>query len=143
MLAFNVFGTTMNFSVAEAFAFGVACARTQLFTWYKHHKHLGLTEICELTVKMMGSPNKRRLKTKALETYGVFLFLLAHLERSVNQIPEGELLLEAGYLLQRFIMEVRSLDYQPTLSSVQDCFVVGALSICLHADRKRKGRLTT
>ena len=44
--------------------------------WYHDHRQDGLTELSDLTLKMLGSPGDQKLKTKAMETYSLLLFLL-------------------------------------------------------------------
>ena len=53
--------------------------RAQLMAFYKAHRRDHgdvLTALSDLTLKMVGTPNDQKLKTKGAETFGLMLFLL-------------------------------------------------------------------
>ena len=55
----------------------VSLLRGMLMSWYKQNKHLGLTEVLDLSLPMLGDGDKQNiLKTKASETKGLTYFCL-------------------------------------------------------------------
>jgi hypothetical protein len=86
----------------------VMVLRNSLVAWYKQrradHPHESLTEISDLTVKMVGSRNEPKLKTKGAETWAFSLFLIDQL-RKLGPLagPDHLRLLHAGECLQRMV----------------------------------------
>ena len=86
----------------------VLVLRNSLMAWFKQrradHPHENLTEISDLTVKMVGSREAPKLKTKGAETWAISLFLIDQL-RSTGHVtgPDHVRLLHAGECLQRMV----------------------------------------
>ena len=86
----------------------VLVLRNSLIAWYKQrradHPHESLTEISDLTVKMVGSRQEPKLKTKGAETWAFSLFLIDQL-RKLGHVtgPDHVRLLHAGECLQRMV----------------------------------------
>ena len=73
------------------------------------HPEENLTRLGDLTIKMLGAMDNPRLKTKAMETYGILLFLVLVLPRYRLRVgPEYEKLLEAGQLVLRYVEILKS-----------------------------------
>ena len=68
-------------TACEKVAVGVLCMRRELFDWYKTRRAADpgviLTQLSDLTQKMIGTAAEKALKTKAMETYGLLLFVIA------------------------------------------------------------------
>ena len=79
---------------------GLEVLRYTLTQWYKErarlHPEEELTRISKVTRKMVGESGKRKLKTKAAETWGLILFLRNLLRTHGARIPDSDSLLEAA-----------------------------------------------
>ena len=76
----------------------------RLFQWYKarhqSHPQENLTQVYDLTRKMLGTPTARELKTKGAESWGMLLFLVDTIAVNRHKLgPEAPGLLEAGQAL--------------------------------------------
>jgi hypothetical protein len=104
LISSNIFG---NVGAAEEnMQVAVLALRHELHRWYKEVKgrYPGLTEVSDLTVKMLGSSSHQKLKTKGAETWGVVLFLVDMLERHAGMVGEtGARYLQAGMALRRMV----------------------------------------
>lgn len=97
----------------EAFQVAVLCLRAELFAWYKtfsvQHPTEILTRLADLTPKMLGTPDRRKLKTKGAETYGVLCFLDHALRKYAAAIgADSTRLLEGATTLLRFMSICRT-----------------------------------
>ena len=61
----------------------VSVMKNELFRWYSEKQRQGesFTRVSDLTPKMVGTLGKPRLKTKAMETYGICCFLVESLAK--------------------------------------------------------------
>ena len=70
---------------SEQVLVAVGQIRKMLLVWYGvHHTAFPndrLTQLQDLTIKMLGNKNRRTLKTKGAETWGVLLFIVFTLKR--------------------------------------------------------------
>jgi hypothetical protein len=73
--------------------------RHKLIAFYKANRAARLTEVNDVTVKMLGTHAKKKLKFKAAETFGVLRFLVQQLEEHAGAIASGPQLLEAAAAL--------------------------------------------
>jgi hypothetical protein len=90
----------------ERMASAVLVLRAALMRFYKQrhrdHPTEQLTQLSDLTPKMLGSRVAKRLKTKGAETWGFALFALAELRCHLHRLPPlGARLLRAGENLER------------------------------------------
>ena len=90
----------------ERLASAVLVLRAALMRFYKQrhrdHPTEQLTQLSDLTPKMLGSRVAKRLKTKGAETWGFALFALAELRCHLHRLPPlGARLLRAGENLER------------------------------------------
>jgi len=97
------FGATQR-TEREKMIVAVSCIKHELFTWYaqydrQHQGHL-VSRVSALTPKTLGVGGTPKLKTKAMETWGIALFLVSFLPKF--QVPMGETLVATGRLLVRF-----------------------------------------
>ena len=72
------------------------------------HPEENLTRLGDLTIKMLGAMDNPRLKTKAMDTYGVLLFWSVFPRYRLRVGPEYEKLLEAGQLVLRYVEILKS-----------------------------------
>ena len=73
--------------------------RHKLIAFYRANRGARLTEINDVTVKMLGTDAAQKLKTKAAETFGVLKFLVSELQAYGGAIADGPQLLEAAAAL--------------------------------------------
>eukprot|EP00969_Alexandrium_andersonii_P291828 12897627-Alexandrium_andersonii.AAC.1 len=68
--------------------------KADLLAWYgtrrKTHPDENITEVQDLSVKMMGSVTKQKIKTKAAETYGLLLYCVDSARTFQGRLPEGK-----------------------------------------------------
>ena len=107
MLRSHVWGRFAD-SRSERFHTSVLCLRASLLRWYKDraqsHPTENLTRLVDLTVKMLGTESKPKLKTKAAETWGLLLFCNFLLSRHGPAVgPDHQALLAAGEALENVI----------------------------------------
>jgi hypothetical protein len=126
LLTSNVFGVVGTDD--EQFTLAVLVIRGKLMDWYKARKNLfpseGITRLSDLTRKMLGSANDRKLKTKGAETWGLLLFLVDIGAQSVHMLGhEGHLYLEAGQCMVRMVTIWRdSPGARLSQSDIDECF---------------------
>ena len=76
---------------------------TELFSWYSTRRQAfpseSLTQLSNLSLGMVGKANAKRLKRKAMETYGLLLLLIEHGAR----LPDSDRLRQSGQALARFL----------------------------------------
>ena len=92
----------------ENFSAAVLVLRSSLMSWYVRcaadNINADLTRVADLTTKMLGSANDKKLKTKGAETWGVALFLIEELQvRSHMLGDQGDRLRLAGEMLERVV----------------------------------------
>lgn len=79
LLKANVFGVVGE-SDQEGITVAIMCLRTELMQWYdvwaRNHPADVLSRLADLTRKMLGSRDKPKLKTKAMETFWILRFLI-------------------------------------------------------------------
>jgi len=82
--------------------------RACLFAWYdsKAREGVNLTRVSKLTMKMVGTPDRQVLKTKAMETYELLLFVTDQL--ALYHFDGSARLLEAAELLGRYVSIVKN-----------------------------------
>jgi hypothetical protein len=89
----------------------VLVLRHRLMAWYKETRSVnpGLTQLSDLTIKMIGSASDPKLNSKGAETWGLLLFLLSELKAHRGRSgATGERYLEAGLSLQRVVVIFKS-----------------------------------
>jgi hypothetical protein len=113
-------------TAVELLTIAVLSMRAELMRWYKVRHQLFpsevLTRVSDLTVKMVGAKDDRKLKTKAMETYGLMFFLTDMLEKYKVQIgSKAAPMREAGQMLARYVEIVKEGDMNLTPSALQEC----------------------
>ena len=106
--------------------------RAELKAWYKeHHREFPeeqLTRISDITVKMIGTANKPRLKTKGLETWGFLLFIIKllhkhspHMDGNIFRplVEAGEMLVQHTRIMQNHGWNIPPAQRQAMLNSLQ------------------------
>ena len=98
-----------------------------LMRWYKQNKHLGLTEVLDLTLPMLGDPDKQNLlKAKAAETKGLAYFclhLLGELGHHIHDMAGP--LMEAGRAITQYMDCLERYPAQPSAQQCQLLFTLG------------------
>ena len=97
----------------EQVIMGILRMRAALLDWYKARAklfpHENLTRVADLTPKMVGTAAEPKLKTKAMETFGLLLFLIDMLTQHAGVIgADAARFAEAGRMLVRYLEIVRS-----------------------------------
>ena len=91
---------------AEQVRVAVLCCRHQLFAWCSRWERANpgkvLTRLSDLTVKMVGTVDEKKIKTKAMETYTLLLFLVDTLDHFRARLRDPEQLIEGGRCLIRY-----------------------------------------
>ena len=82
--------------------------RHELMAWYKRQRyenpHEKLTELHDLTMKMVGTRDSPQCKTKGAETYGITRFLVEFLQRHSARLGENGMLFQrAGQALVQMV----------------------------------------
>ena len=110
----------------DVVAISATVLKHKLTNWYKafrkDHPHRNLTELNDITVKMLGTAAQPKLKTKGAETYGLMLFLVDTLRANFGRLELGRELLEAGQCLIDLIAAFDGHGMQMPASSIQRCF---------------------
>ena len=108
-------------SSVETYKTAVFSLRSCLFNWYKTPRGEGLTCLHDLTTKMLGSFGDHKLKSKAMETWGVLLFLCDMLRQHRPLCGQrGAVFLEAGMLLQHYVDLIKAGGYNLEPAALQD-----------------------
>ena len=124
LLSSGLWGTIAA-SESERVQVGVLCLRAELMAWYAarrralspaHH----VTELSDLTVKMVGTATAPRLKTKAMETFGLLLFLTEMLLKNRDRFDDADRLIESGEVLARLVALMRESEAQLRPAVLQD-----------------------
>ena len=124
LLSSGLWGTIAA-SESERVQVGVICLRAELMAWYAarrralspaHH----VTELSDLTVKMVGTATAPRLKTKAMETVGLLLFLTEMLLKNRDRFDDADRLIESGEVLARLVALMRESEAQLRPAVLQD-----------------------
>lgn len=107
LLVAPVWGVT-SANAPERIVLHLLRLRSQLMDWYSSRARMypdeHLTQVADLTIKMLGSESNPKLRTKAMETYGIMLYLIDALERHERDLPPCcRALREAAIALERFI----------------------------------------
>ena len=81
--------------------------KAELFGWYARARRrdppLEISQLSNLTLKMLGALDAPMLRTKAMETLGLAMFLVETLPTFLNRLPpHAVVMLEAGRLLLQF-----------------------------------------
>ena len=101
--------------------------RHELMTWYgrrqRERPHEQLTRLSDFSLKTVGEPAKRKLKTKGAETYGLLLFLGDELERRASVLGDAcSCLAQASRALERFVAIQNEAGTVMTMSETQACW---------------------
>ena len=99
--------------------------RDLLMAFYKkhheEHREDAITRVADLTVKMLGSANEKKLKTKGAETWGVALFLIYELPKRMSMLGgDGERLLQAGKQLEKIVRIWKANDWTMPRPAAQE-----------------------
>lgn len=112
-------------TVSEQIITGILRLRNELFAWYKARAKLfpmeNLTRIADLTPKMFGTEAEPKLKTKAMETFGMMLFLIDMLVKYAATIgDDAGRFAEAGRMLERYVEIVKGSPVKMSVSAIQE-----------------------
>ena len=112
LLRANVWGR-FEASAEDSFMVAVQCMKGELFAWYERrrrsHPQERLTEVSDLTPNMLGTRAEPKLKLKAMECWGMFLFLLYFIEAHAARIGDRiSAYLRVGKLLERFYVVLKA-----------------------------------
>ena len=111
----------------EKLVVSVLHMRAELMAWYKSRHKLfpdeNLTRVADFTPKMIGAKDDRKLKTKAMETYGLVHFLIDMLDKYGDRIGAAQAARwrEAGQMLVRYITIVKYGEMNLPPKSLQVC----------------------
>ena len=90
-------------------------------TYCKEHPHEDLTRVADLTLKMLGTADDPKIKTKGAETWGVFLFLISELRIRHSMVgAEAERLIHAGDMLEKIVRTWKAYDWIIPRSAAQE-----------------------
>ena len=111
----------------ETLIVALHCLKHALMHWYKerHRSHPmeNLTRVSDFTMKMLGTKDDPKCKTKGAETFGIMLFLLSTLEKySQHLTPEGRNLQVAGEALARMLEIFKGCDRCVSATDQEQCF---------------------
>ena len=104
---------------------GLLIVAEELKHFYKLYdgQHPGhpASRISKLTQKMVGSKDDRRLKLKAMETYGFLHYLVYRIRKSLPSLDNelGRLMLESGELLIAYVEGLKNAGPNPTVAERQ------------------------
>jgi hypothetical protein len=111
---------------SEALIIRLSSLKSELLKWYGDYHELhptaNLSRVSNLTPKMVGaSADKRRLKTKAMETFGICLFLVDSLEKYQHFLDKArcETFLNSGKSLLALLQRMKDCDVNPSFSDQQ------------------------
>ena len=95
--------------------------RNTVTTWYSQRRSTGdVSRIPDISGKVIGSPDAPKFKAKAMETYGVLLFLTDFFRQHQGRKPEFVTFLEAAEMLVEMIRLIREADPVLKHSELQD-----------------------
>ena len=113
-------------NLSEVVAISAAVLKNKLLAWYKVYRRANptrnLTELSDMTVKMLGTAAEHKLKTKGAETFGLLLFLVDTLREQHGRINLGQEMLEAGQCLVDLVGVWDACDMHMPAASIQQCF---------------------
>ena len=113
----NVFAVGDDLTGEEKHRRGVACLKASLFAWYKQKScDFEVTQLQNLTVKMLGTKARPSLRTKAAETKGLLFFAVDFAE----QHGLGRATLGAGQALCKYMTVVSIHGLKMPRAAVQD-----------------------
>eukprot|EP00969_Alexandrium_andersonii_P153631 6793549-Alexandrium_andersonii.AAC.1 len=102
LLSAGVWDLAEHPSAEERFLASLDHLRAELFAFYRSSDGESCTRVGKLTAKMLGSRDAPELKTKAMETLGLAMFLVHCLRRYKARLGSaGPVMLEAGEALLR------------------------------------------
>ena len=112
-------------TISEQVITGILRLRSELFSWYKERAKLfpmeNLTRVADLTPKMVGTAAEPKIKTKAMETFGMLLFLIDMLVKYAGTIgDDAGRFAEAGRMLVRYVEIVRGSPVNMSVSAIQE-----------------------
>ena len=95
----------------EVLAVAISRIGHALNVWYRNRRSAfpaeTLTEVHDITRKMVGDPSDRKMKTKGAESWGMLLFLNDQLATHIDKLGAGGArLLNAGRSLEHFVVEL-------------------------------------
>ena len=116
---------TFAASESERLQIGAICLRAELMAWSAARQQAAsparrVTELSDLTVKMVGTATAPRLKTKAMETFGLLLFLTEMLLKNRDRFDDADRLIESGEVLARLVALTRESEAQLRPAVLQD-----------------------
>eukprot|EP00969_Alexandrium_andersonii_P268367 11859589-Alexandrium_andersonii.AAC.1 len=76
LLEANVFKVTTKHGQDQALQLQVLELRSALLSWYQRNRELGLTEVQDVQLSMLGTRDRPLAKFKGAETKGVLLFCI-------------------------------------------------------------------
>ena len=118
MIEARVLGTGSN--INEVLEDSVHILKTNLATFCKRRKAQNLTQINQITAKMLGTNTDRKLKLKGAENKTVFLWIDYYLPSCVDRIADGDTLLQAVRALKTLL---NGMDRCPDQPDQQTCAV--------------------
>ena len=92
--------------------------------WKEQHPDKPLTELTDLTRKMVGKVNEPTLKLKAMETFGILRFLINEVPKHSRKIGEevADTITQAGSCLVKFMDRLRECGPIVPTMVIQDPF---------------------
>jgi hypothetical protein len=105
---------------------GVVHLRSEIFAFYERFKRQypekkhKLTEISNLTVKMLGTKTRKALKTKAVETKYLLFCAVSLIEKFSGTLHRARDLLDCGNSLVRYMHIVDASGYKFSVAQYQD-----------------------
>ena len=91
-------------SEGEAIRVALMSLKGELQRWYESKPMAEITKLSNLTMKMIGSKNDRKLKVKAMECYGFMFFLLHCLRKYRASLGGGaDLYINSGVCLADYV----------------------------------------
>lgn len=130
LIAVNAFEVQRGVTDDERTQLAVLQLRNMMWNWYreraKSHPLENLTRLNDLTVKMIGSRTRPRLKAKAAETWSFLLFSESLAVRFTNVLgPHGQLWVEAARSLIGYIETCKTYPVLMPPAAVQDSPAAG------------------
>ena len=107
----------------EAILLQLMSFKRELFAWYDEQQRAGhdVTRISNMTNKMIGTSDRRLLKTKAMETFWLGKCLLFMLNKHQARLARAALFIESGGLLFRILENLKSYGMSPSVLEQQLC----------------------
>lgn len=130
----------------EKLQVGIMGFRYELQRWYEswstEHPTESLTRLSNITPKMLGTKDSKKMKTKAAETFGLLRFLVDMLQKYSGSIGDAAAsLIESGRCLIRYIEILRASPMRLPMSVRQDSTnTTNTKRSCKHKKHRSDGK---